>query len=125
MGNIDKKGDISITSEKADVQIGVVEDELDGGAAFLRQNGFTDEHTQELLDDKDRNTKLVQKVDLIGRPTFSSWRLPQLQRPRRNNRKSSYLRHRPGKDNRRLAIHIPHPRRRHYFMRPSHVHLSP
>ena len=71
MGDIDKKDDIAITSKKADIQIGAIEDELDGGAIFLRQNGVKDEHIQELLDDKDRNKKLVRKVDLILMPLLA------------------------------------------------------
>ena len=61
MEGIEKKG-VVITTEKAEIQIDSIAEDLDGGAVFLRQNGFSAERIQELLANKERNKKLVRKV---------------------------------------------------------------
>ena len=72
MGNIEEKvSDSGISAEK-EIQVGNITDlDLDGGEAFLRTHGFTNDRIQELMGDRARNRALVRKVDFILMPLLA------------------------------------------------------
>ncbi|KAL4790326.1 major facilitator superfamily domain-containing protein [Aspergillus venezuelensis] len=67
---MDEKKVPESTAPEKEVQVGTITD-LDEGEVFLRQNGFTNDDLQTLLNDTARNKALVRKVDLILLPLLA------------------------------------------------------